>query len=274
MVDINANNINSKKQITLSAADEMYIDTVENKLTMFRQLPYTVPRLMVIENIKSAARAFYRQYYNAIHDAFVFLDLSDIKKMSEECFHVDYNQGFRGHLVRLHPSIRVVTGVYETNLQQPQTVNDVVQQLAWGVNPQYYGQSLIGINNNLYITEYTCKMVEITAMQNIFGDGVPFDYNPLTHMFSVYRDVKHNLVLKCERDIPLQNLYNDELFDRYVMALCKISLRTMVGSHTMNLPGEVTVDIENLCYGADSEKDKVEEILKAGSGLGDIILFR
>lgn len=274
MIEINSQRNTGYQPITLSAADEMYVDTIENKLTLYGTLPYSVPKRMVIENIKTAGRTFYRQYYNAIHDAFIFLDLNDIKKMSEECFHVDYNQGFRGHLVRLHPSVRVVTGVYETNLSQPQSVNDVVQQLAWGVNPQYYGQSLIGINNNLYITEYTCKMVEITAMQNIFGDGVPFDYNPLTHMFSIGRDVKHNLVLKCERDIPLQNLYNDDLFDRYVLALCKISLRTMVGSHTIQLPGDVTVDIENLCYGADTDKSEVEAILKAGSGLGDIIMYR
>lgn len=273
-VEINARKNDGQVTSSLCVEDEMYIDTVNNKLTLYGQLPYSIPKRMIIEMIKSAARMFYKYYYNALTRTYLFVNKNDILEISKKINPNDYFNGFRGYFIPVHPSVRAVRNIVETDLEEPESVNDVVQTLAWGVNPQYYGQSLIGINNNLYITEYTTKMIEISAMKSIFRQGVPFSFNPLESILIIKRKLEHSIILDVERDIPLKKLYNDELFDRYVIALCKIELKRLVGSHTIPLPGDVQLNVEELCQGSTEEKEKVEEILKAGSGIGDLIIQR
>lgn len=272
-VVINAKNPNNSGQtpIELSQADRQYIESIDNRLTMFGQLPYTVPERMIIQQIKQAALFFYRMYFNAMQKAYFFIDKNDLQKFSEDYYKDNFIAGFRGYMINLHPSIRVVQDIWETNKEANFGVNELIENLQYGINPAYYGQSLLGINQNLYITEAACKMVEQAAIGSVFGESTPFNFNPLSHQLIIGKELKRSIVLECQRDVPIQNLYNDDLFDRYVYGLSKRELKRMIGSHTIQLPGDTQINIEEICNNLD-DIERVEEIIKGGSGLGDIIL--
>lgn len=274
-VSITTHNPNNsgKTPIELSSADRQFVENLDNRLTMFGELPYTVPERMIIQQIKQAALLFYRTYFNAVQKAYFFIDNSDLKKFSEDYFSKVFIEGFRGYMVNLHPSIRVVKDIWETNKEREFGVNELIENLQYGVNPAYYGQSLLGINQNLYITEAACKMVEQATISTVFSESIPFDFNPLSHQLMIGKELKRSIVLECERDVPIQNLYNDDLFDRYVYGLCKRELKRMIGSHTIQLPGDTTLNVDEICNNLD-DIERVEDILKGGSGLGDVILMK
>lgn len=269
-VILDSNRIN--RELTLSEQDSMYIETIEGFLTLHGQLPYSIPKLMIINMIKRAAQKFYKYYYNALTKSYMLITKEDLLEAAQNL--APNQTQFHGYRINLHPSIRVVNAIHESNIESPMSVTDIVYTLAWGASPQYYNQSMIGINTNLYITEYACKMVEINAMNSIFSEGIPYRYNPNEHVLIIFKEIKHNIVLEVDRDIPLHNLYNDELFDTYVVALCRAELKRMIGSHTMQLPGDVTVNVDELCAGCNEDIQQVDEILKNGSGTGDLIYFR
>lgn len=274
-VSITTHNPNNsgKTPIELSSADRQFVDNLDNRLTMFGELPYTVPERMIVQQIKQAALLFYRTYFNAVQKAYFFIDNSDLKKFSEDYFSKVFIEGFRGYMVNLHPSIRVVKDIWETNKEREFGVNELIENLQYGVNPAYYGQSLLGINQNLYITEAACKMVEQATISTVFSESIPFDFNPLSHQLMIGKELKRSIVLECERDVPIQNLYNDDLFDRYVYGLCKRELKRMIGSHTIQLPGDTTLNVDEICNNLD-DIERVEDILKGGSGLGDVIMMK
>mgnify|MGYP001036150578 FL=1 len=261
-----------QQSIEMSSADQQYVQWINDRLTMYGQLPYTVPQRMIVSCIIQSARLFYRMYYNAQESLWMILREEDVKKFSDENFPVLKRQGYTGYGVKLHPSIRAIRQIRETDNNNNLSAMEILDNLQYGVNPQYYGQALIGINNNLYITEAVCKMVEATAMENITGVSIPYNYNPLTNMLLISYDIRKAIAIHVSRDIPLANLYKDDLFDRHVLASCKRELKRLIGSHTIQLPGDVTVNVDEVCNNIE-DAQTVEEILKAASGVGDIILF-
>jgi hypothetical protein len=136
-----------------------------------------------------------------------------------------------------------------------------------------YGQSLVGINSSLYLIEAVCKLVEGQAMESILNTGIPFSFSNSTHVLNFMGQIQHNLLLQCMCNVPLHNLYSDDLFIRYVLAKTKMELRRKIGSHTMQLPGDATLNVDELCNNTE-DAEKVEEILKQSSGIGDIIMYR
>ncbi len=262
-----------QQSIELCAEDSQYVMWLNNRLTLYGQLPYTIPQRMITSCIISCARTFYRMYYLARESAWMIIRKDDLKAYSNEHFPHLKRQGFIGNAVKLHPSIRVVKSVIMCNRNDSVTAMEILDNLQYGVNPQYYGQALIGINNNLYITEAVCKMVEMTAMESIIGEAMPYSFNALTSMFVLERDTDQDVAIEVEKDVPVQRLYNDDLFDKYVFACCRRELRRLIGSHTIQLPGETTLNVDEVCGNYQEEIQAVEDTLKAGSGVGDIIMF-
>lgn len=265
-------NPTGQQAINLCAEDVTYIQWINDRLTMYGQLPYTVPQRMIESCIISSARLFYRMYYLARESAWMILPIKELKQYSNKYFPELKRQGYIGYAAKLHPSIRVIKSVVMCNRNDSVTAMEILDNLQYGVNPQYYGQALIGINNNLYITEAVCKMVEMTAMESIIGEAMPYSFNALTSMFVLERKSEQDIALEVEKDIPVQRLYNDDLFDRHVFGCCKRELKRLIGSHTLPLPGETNINIDEICNNLE-DIQTVEEILKAGSGVGDIIMF-
>lgn len=265
-------NPTGQQSIELCAEDSQYIQWINDRLTLYGQLPYTVPQRMIESCIISSARLFYRMYYLARESSWMIISVNDLKKYSNEHFPALHRQRYVGYAVKLHPSIRVVKSVVMCNRNDSVTAMEILDNLQYGVNPQYYGQALIGINNNLYITEAVCKMVEMTAMESIIGETMPYSFNALTSMFVLERKTEQDIALEVEKDIPVQRLYNDDLFDRHVLGCCKRELKRLIGSHTIQLPGETTLNVDEICNNLE-DIQTVEEILKAGSGVGDVIMF-
>ena len=263
-----------KNKFELLPADNEFIDRIINRLTLYGQIPYTIPDRMIIEVIKNSARFFYKWYPEAKQRIFYHLVKRDIIKFSEASFPNSKGSGFTGYAVKLNPRVSVVMNCYECNAGVMASSMEIMDTAISIQKSSTYNNSLLGINNNLWIQEAVCKMVECRAMQSIFKHDIPFDYNTLTKLLLINRSkLDNNIVLETESQIDIQFLYNDNLFERHVIGNSKKELKRLLGSHTIQLPGEVTMNPDEICAGME-DVETVEQLVKGSSGIGDIILFR
>lgn len=263
----------AEPQIQLTPKDQYFVNLINNRITMYGQIPYTVPTKLIIEIIKESARFFYRYYWRAAETAFYRLPLLEINnflQMSDPSADVSHLVGAE---VTLPSYINVVKEVFETNKDNTATAQELIENIQSLNRVSPYGQSLMGINNNLFITEAACQLIEQQAFHAIFGTAVVFHYSNLTHRIRFATPVYSNLILECLANVDIQNLYNDDLFIRHTIARTKQELKRLIAGHVFELPGGTTLNADEICNNIE-DVEKVEDIVKASSGIGDIIMSR
>lgn len=291
-------------ELYLDNVDREFIERMNMRLTLYGQIPYTVPTRMIIEMIKESALLFYRQSYRkAKQILFYHLKTSDIVELMNDCscgqkpcpsypncthnhtshhLHLDGNyKNLKGFIFKLPPFVSAVFGLYKTNdpviSSGPDGGSDEESSMvSYSMNQSLGANGLRGINNHFYQYERTVKLSETNMKMSSQVAGIPHHYNPATNTLSIHADIRSysSFMLKCSCNVDVQYLYNDDLFIKYVFARCKKELKRLLGGHTFQLPGDVTMNADEICYGADEEIQSVEEILKNHNGIGDVILFR
>jgi len=255
---------NTNNQSSLNQIDRNFVDTIINKITLFGQIPYSIPVPMVVEVIKSSARHFYKYHANAWKKSYYVIKQQDILKYAG-------TDNFQYLGLTVNPKIRIINEIYEANVSDITSISGAMYDSAkYGEKTDSYGAS---VNNNLYIIEATVKMVEARAMDNMLSSRMPYDYSTNTHELLLKRAPKADLVLDVYMDNEINSLYNDSWFERHVLAGCKKELKRLIAGHTFNLPGGVTVSADEICNGIE-DIEKIEDLIKASSGVGDIIMKR
>ena len=260
--------ITINKELTFSESDRFFLDLVQNRITGYGQIPYTIPEKLMVDIIKESARYFFRHYYKATETKYFYLGMSEITgngmpKMNGE---ISYE-------VKLPKYVRVVKEMYEGNYASQPTSQELIDNIQLLQRSAPYGQSILGINNSLYIMEACAKLVEEQNYSSIFGTSVPFHYNNFTCVLNIRKTPKYNFLLECMTDVDIQYLYNDDLYIRHVIGRVKQELSRVLAGHTTPLPGDVTLNVEAICNNLE-DVEKVEEILKNSGGIGDLIMQR
>lgn len=264
--------INDTPTLQLIPADRQFIDLVDNRITMYKQIPYTVPEKLIIDIIKESARFFYKWHWRANSKGFYRLTRDAIKDFTHGDTKVGYEKMI-GYNVVLPSYIQVVHEIYETDANTNEIAQTAYEMARDVQGTSTQGNTILGINNSLYTIEIACKLIEGNAFQSVFGETVPFNFNPLTKVLAINRNMEHNLILEVSANNNIQFLYQDDLFIRHVIGRTKQELKRLIAGHTTPLPGEVTLNAEEICNNIE-DVTTVEEILKASSGIGDIILSR
>lgn len=248
----------------LSPIDKTFVDIIKNKITLFGQIPYNIPEKMLIEVIKSSARYFYKYYSNAWRQSYYYIKKDDI---------IEYvgTDNFVTSFITINPRIRIVKEIYEANISGPTSMSAAMYNTAKiGNQNDMYGSV---VNNNLFILETAVKSVESRAFDNIFSSRLPYDFSPATHELILKKKPKGNIILDVYADNEISCLYNDTFFERHVLANTKRELKRLLAGHVFQLPGDVTMTADEICNNIE-DSEKVEDLIKSGSGVGDIIMKR
>lgn len=310
MGNISINDYN-KPQITLTSEDRYFIELVNNRITAYGQIPYTVPQKLIIGIIKESALYFFRLgYWRSQQVCFYRLPKQEIVEFLTNAYQHpnnekpcdvypdddEFNTGhkthhvhpekidksfknLRGYAIKLPPFVNAVREIYESNKKENSTqeIFDSTADLVFRQQMSPYGYSLMGINSNLYIYEVCCKITEQAAWQSVMGTSVPFRYNNATKTLILNKEIADetvSLMLQCDCNVNVQYLYQDDLFIDYVIARCKQELRRVLAGHTFQLPGDVQMNADDICYNADTDVQNIREQLKGATGIGDLILQR
>lgn len=262
-----------QQNITLVQDDTDFISLVRNRITMYGRIPYDIPQQLIIDIIKESARLFFKHDFRSTSRVFMQIRKEDILDFRKNNPINNYEQ-LRGYGLILPGYVQVVKEVYRVNVTNIITVEEITEISVGIIRTSPYGSSLAGINSSMYNLAATCKMVEQTAYQSLLGRSVSANYSPSTqHLFINEPEIENGFILECLVNVPIQNLYQNDLYIRHVIGRCKQELKRLIGGRSINLPGGVTVNAEEICNNLE-DIQTVEDILKAGDGIGDIIMFR
>ena len=301
----------NKPQLQLTNEDRQFVELINNRITAYGQIPYTVPQKLIIDVIKESALMFYRYgYWRSQQVCFYRLAVTDIIDFINNAYqcpdhkncnnyphssqvheqvpghHIHPEQinpsykNLRGYAIKLPAFINDIRDIWESNKStdnQYQEILDSSTEMVFRQQMSPYGYSLIGINSQLYQYEVCARVQQQAAYQSVMGTSIPFRYNNSTKTLIINKKIEAktvSLMLQCDCNVDVQNLYIDDLFLQYVIGRTKQELRRILGGHTIPLPGDVQLNVDDLCYRADDDVEDVKTQLRQSTGVGDIILQR
>ena len=249
--------------IELTVADKNFIQLIDNRITAYGQIPYTIPTKLIINVIQDSARFFYNYSWKFGRRCFYRVTIADIMEFTK-----NYDSsigGEVGYYVQLPSYIHVIRDIYETDKPASQVPKD---QVEYSRSP--FGNER-GINIDMYRLEAVCKTTEEAAVNTIGTASVPFNFSRMDGTLRIGKKLEKNIILDTQSAVPLQTMYNDGYFIRHVLGCCKRELKRIIGGHTKPLPGGVTLNVEELCNNLE-DIEAVETLIKATSSMGDVIL--
>ena len=261
--------ITVNEDLQLLESDRQFINLVNNRITIYGQIPYVVPEKLIIDIIKESAKYFYKHYWKSVYKTFLRIKKEDVLLFMG----IDTDPGITDYTITMPSSVNVVYELHESNRISVPTSQELIQNIQLLQRSAPYGQSVMGINNSLYIMEAACRMQEEANYNSIFGTSVPFNFNNLTHQINIHKTLSNNLMAEVLMNIDIQLLYNDDYYIRHVIGRTKQELKRVLASHTIELPGGAILNADEICNNLE-DVEKVEEILKASGGVGDIIMMR
>lgn len=184
-----------------------------------------------------------------------------IAKKEAEWFYHEWNEAFEETWTIIHPNMfRTRDFLSARSIQLPECVLGIKEfreindggRLFGIADPAFSLDRVVAAD--MYLSPWSSSdTVTYRTIQYSYWDllrsyiltDISFDFNPNTHKLKVTgRTPDRAVLIRAYTKIPLENLYNDPLFQRWVIAKCKISMGRILGTFTVNLIGGVTVNAD------------------------------
>lgn len=236
---------------------EEFVDRIQTEISVSCALPKTLPDANIRQIVESRALPwFYRNYQYAVQKMY-FL----IKK--EAFFTEEFT---RYNYVNVPCEIQSVTYLYEVRSAS-------LFQL--GINTPNLSVNL-GVTNQPYLSSYVTTIGELGVYKTILDSmsdmlnqlnkyTLKYNFNQLNHRLHILTNVKYDVIMEAYANIPQENLFNDDLFYKYVVGWAKVQLGNMVSLYDFTLPGSVKINGANLITQGQAEVKEVEEEIKGQS---------
>ena len=236
---------------------EEFVDRIQTEISVSCALPKTLPDANIRQIVESRALPwFYRNYQFAVQKMY-FL----IKK--EAFFAEEFT---KYNYVNVPCEIQSVTYLYEVRSAS-------LFQL--GINTPNLSVNL-GVTNQPYLSSYVTTIGELGVYKTILDSmsdmlnqlnkyTLKYNFNQLNHRLHILTNVKYDVIMEAYANIPQENLFNDDLFYKYVVGWAKVQLGNMVSLYDFTLPGSVKINGANLITQGQAEVKEVEEEIKGQS---------
>ena len=270
-----------------------FVESIQNEMSVNGAIPFTIPAESIAQITKNAKTMFYKSYEDASEELFIAIPESEIRKKSfQRGIHTmdgpgdnkvtakfkkgegdNPNTGHTRGTYTLPEGVISVVGVYELNAFSGESgwnsgllgksAGDI--SLNRMVYQSVYDRTMaVSADNTMY---YICTEAFLDISRQIFQNMISFKYNRLTNNLRFLGELpKSDVILDVLVRVPDCDLYNDDLFRRYVIADCKIQLRRILGSYNYNMPGNITINVDSIADDGKTEKEQVIQELKDMSG--------
>ena len=270
-----------------------FVESVQNEMSVQGAIPFTIPAESIAQLTKNAKTMFYKMYEDASEEMFIAIPESEIRKKSfQRGIHTmdgpgdnkvtakfkkgegdNPNTGHTRGTYALPEGVISVVGVYELNAFSGESgwnsgllgksAGDV--SLNRMIYQSVYDRTMaVSADNTMY---YICTEAFLDISRQIFQNMISFRYNRLTNNLRFLGELpKSDVILDVLVRIPDCDLYNDDLFRRYVIADCKVQLSRILGAFSYQLPGNISVNVEAIANEGSTEKEQILQELKDMSG--------
>jgi hypothetical protein len=101
------------------------------------------------------------------------------------------------------------------------------------------------------------------ALQNMMS----YNYNYLTYKFRFMGEKPiYTVIFQVFEKIPDCDLYQEEIFFRYVVAEAKLQLARVMGTFNYNLPGNITINYDLYQSEGRDELERIKQEIKDDEG--------
>jgi hypothetical protein len=245
--------------MALGYSIEELIDFVQNDITIGCSLPKILPDTEIRRFVETRAKEwFYQNYQYAVSKQYYFLDRNAFS--TEEYTRYKY--------IELPCEIQSISYVYQMR-------GDSLLQL--GINSPNLSVNM-GVTNQPYLSSYVTTIGELGVYKTLIDNlsdmmnqlnlyTTKFHFNYRTHRFNVLTNVKYHLILECYVNIPDEDLFTDPYFIKYVTGWSKWQMGNLTGRYSVQLPGGVTINNQDLTtQGKEEMKEVQDEIMNMSQG--------
>lgn len=241
-----------------------FISQVNSELSVGCALPFSIPKKELQRIIDQAAKWFYTHYEYAVEDMYYVIP--------KEVFSTAKFQSDKGIVLpKVIESVHGLTSIRSNFLN--------ISGLGFQFN-SFDGTGDMAFDKLLYAQAYTnngsgmsqfsetamyyvVNASFVSLMENLTVAPVSFNFNNNTKRLAINgRTTGMDMALLTTTQVPIQNLMNDEIFYRYVVAKAKIQLSRVIGTFNFNLPGGITINHDLVRSEGQEELTKIEEEIK------------
>lgn len=236
------------------------IADINNEITFSGALPYSLPEKEIKRIILNDSRFFWDNWRHAVESKYLLLPL--------ELF--DTPQFKKHRQIQLPDCVQFVVDFKEAK----------GGSIFATIDRDFSEQKFIG--SEIYLTPFIGESIMYRTVifsfldltKGLMIDTIAYDYNKNTKMLGVLgRTPKTNAVLRVYKKLEQDKLFEDELFQRYVRAHAKVRLAHMLQTFNYNLPGDVTVNYQNIVTTAEKEMEDVKAMMKGENTPDWIFLY-
>ena len=229
--------------------DELVLD-IQNELTFAKALPYSIPEQEINRIITNAERYFYDNWRHAVEARYLLVPHG---VFTNKLFSKD-------RTIQLPDCVAFVHEVKEAK---------GTSSMFGTVDVDFADNKFVG--SEVFLTPFIGESIMyrtvifsfLDLVKGFTIDTLAFDYNKNTKKLSILgRTPRTDVVLQIAKRIPAEDLYEDELFQRYVRAKAKLRLGDLLTTFDYNLPGGIKPNYTNLVTKAENEFNQVVEMMK------------
>ena len=229
--------------------EQELIADINDEITFSGALPYSLPEKEIKRIILNDCRYFWDNWRHAVESRYLLLP--------EELF-------------------KSATFKKLRQIQLPDCVQFVVDfkeakggSIFATIDRDFAEQKFIG--SEIYLTPFIGESIMYRSVifsflditKGMMLDTIAYDYNKNTKMLGVLgRTPATPAVLRIYKKLEQDKLFEDEVFQRYVRAHAKVRLAHMLQTFNYSLPGDVTINYQNITTTAEKEMDAVNAMMK------------
>ena len=225
------------------------IQDIQDEITFSGMLPYSLPEKEIKRIMNIDALYFYDNWRYAIESKYLLLP--------KELFKTD---GFKnGRQILMPDCVQFMVELKEAK----------GGSIFASIDRDFSEGKFMG--SEIFLTPFmgesimyrTIMFSFLDLTKGMILDTIAYDYNKNTKLLGIVgRTPKVAAVAKVFKKIDIDKLYDDELYQRYVRAHAKLRLAQMLQTFNYQLPGDVTINYQQMVTTAEKEMEDVKAMIK------------
>jgi hypothetical protein len=261
--------INDDRALEAGQCLDEFIRNINSHITGACMIPIKLPKKEVIQIVSRAKEWFYKKYEDSVQENYYVVDKANFNTSAFKSSRKIELPGPRpdgsGRIFSI-TSLNVA-GEQMIGLSGKRGFVDAdfsIERLILGGTYSVPYTSAGGENLMYYvITENYFDLAK-----QVLVNKISFDYNRLTRNLIIKGEKpKSHLVLEVNETISDCALFQDEIFFRYVAALVKKAIGTMIMMFGYSMPGNITLNGDMIRDDAQTDIEKIEEEIKGDEGV-------
>lgn len=238
---------------------ELIVD-INEEITFSGMLPYSLPEKEIKRQLEIGSRYFFDNWRHAVEPRYMAIP--------KEIFKSPQFKKIRQ--IQLPDCVQFVTECKEP------TGGSI-----FGTIDRDFSESKF-IGSEVFLTPFIGESLMYRTVIFSFLDltrafvlnTLAYDYNKNTKLLTIIgRTPRIDAIIRFYKKIEKDKLYEDEIFQRWVRAKCKVRLAHMLQTFKYTLPGNVAISYESITTTAEAEMKEIEAMMKGENTSDWIYLY-